>query len=60
MAKKFSLALTVSMLVCSCCVAASAPLTVTSPDGNLSVSLEAKIQSPTIPAWRAPLLSSVL
>jgi len=53
MAKECSLALTMSILVCSCCVAASAPLTVTSPDGNLSVSLKLKSNpQPYLPGER--------
>jgi alpha-glucosidase len=43
MAKKLSIAFAMTVFVCSSCAAASAPLTVTSPDGNLSVSLGLKV-----------------
>lgn len=53
MAKKFSLVLGFSLLAGSLCVAASAPLAVTSPDGKLTVSIEVKSNpQPYLPGKR--------
>ena len=54
MVRKLSMTFAMAVFVCSACAAASAPLTVTSPDGNLAVYFEVKANpQPYLPGDRA-------